>query len=402
MVLFEYCAIGLGPSNLSLGALASTAGVDGVHVERDADFRWHPGMLIDDATVQVHMLKDLVSAVEPTNPLSFANFLVEKGRFYEHLNAGFDRVLRAEYEQYLIWAAAKIENVHFGAPVSDVKFEQGRFLSTAGEREWASEHLVLGVGQVPLIPAWAEHSSSRAVVHSSHFSDVAKDDLGEVAVVGGGQSGAEIVLHLATRSNPPARIHWITRRDALYPLDESSFANDLFAPPALQEFYDLPPEKRRKRLEEQRYASDGINADLLRDIYQYMYGHRHLAGAGPRVSVALSCEATQLTTRADDRLQLDVDERGSVSKVVVDTLILATGYRQEFPSFLGGLRDQIATDEVGRIRLRRDFSAIWDGSERNQIFIQNGASHAFGIAEPNLSLIPYRSRMIIERIKELR
>ena len=63
-----YCAIGLGPSNLSLGALAKTAGLEGIHLERNHEFRWHPGMLLDDATIQVPMLKDLVSAVEPGNP----------------------------------------------------------------------------------------------------------------------------------------------------------------------------------------------------------------------------------------------------------------------------------------------------------------------------------------------
>src|SRR5712675_129933 len=97
---FDLVGVGLGPSNLSLAALLSgepdlsTAFIDG-----KGAFDWHPGLMLPDAQMQVHFLKDLVTPVDPTNPHSFLAFLVESKRLYRLLVTGRSKVPRREFEQ---------------------------------------------------------------------------------------------------------------------------------------------------------------------------------------------------------------------------------------------------------------------------------------------------------------
>lgn len=73
-------AIGLGPFNLSLAALAHP--LPDVEVEvvesRDA-FVWHPGMMLPGAQIQVPFLADLVTFADPTSPYSFLAYLKAMG-----------------------------------------------------------------------------------------------------------------------------------------------------------------------------------------------------------------------------------------------------------------------------------------------------------------------------------
>ena len=45
--IFDYAAVGIGPANMSLAALAHpVAGLRGAHLERRESFSWHPGLLL--------------------------------------------------------------------------------------------------------------------------------------------------------------------------------------------------------------------------------------------------------------------------------------------------------------------------------------------------------------------
>lgn len=75
MKTYDFIGIGIGPFNLSIAALAE--GLDGfssLFLERKPHFSRHPGMMVPDCHMQTSFLKDLVSAVEPTNRHSFLNY----------------------------------------------------------------------------------------------------------------------------------------------------------------------------------------------------------------------------------------------------------------------------------------------------------------------------------------
>src|SRR5689334_21527525 len=103
---YDLVGIGLGPSNLSLAALTSREpGFCAVFLDRKDAFDWHPGLMVPDAEMQVHFLKDLVTPVDPTNPHSFLAFQVEQKRLYRLLVTGRSKVPRREFEQYCRWVS---------------------------------------------------------------------------------------------------------------------------------------------------------------------------------------------------------------------------------------------------------------------------------------------------------
>ena len=97
MKTYDFIGIGIGPFNLSIAALAE--GLDGfssLFLERKPHFSWHPGMMVPDCHMQTSFLKDLVSAVEPTNRHSFLNYLVQRKFFNDTATAEIYTVIKAE------------------------------------------------------------------------------------------------------------------------------------------------------------------------------------------------------------------------------------------------------------------------------------------------------------------
>ncbi|MEV0469193.1 SidA/IucD/PvdA family monooxygenase, partial [Streptomyces prunicolor] len=82
-VVHDILGIGFGPSNLALSiaveehnkSLPADSRLNALFLERQPRFGWHRGMLIDDATMQVSFLKDLVTLRNPTSDYSFLCFL---------------------------------------------------------------------------------------------------------------------------------------------------------------------------------------------------------------------------------------------------------------------------------------------------------------------------------------
>jgi L-ornithine N5-oxygenase len=63
-------------------------------------------MLLDDATMQVSFLKDLVTLRNPTSEFSFLCYLHSKGRLIDFINHKNLFPLRVEFHDYFAWAAA--------------------------------------------------------------------------------------------------------------------------------------------------------------------------------------------------------------------------------------------------------------------------------------------------------
>ena len=86
----DFIGVGTGPFNLSIAALShQIEELNCLFFDEHPHFSWHPGMLVPDCHMQTVFLKDLVSAVAPTNPYSFVNYLVKhkklKGRRQRNL-----------------------------------------------------------------------------------------------------------------------------------------------------------------------------------------------------------------------------------------------------------------------------------------------------------------------------
>jgi lysine N6-hydroxylase len=391
--------IGAGPANLSAAVLFEPlADVPAEFYEAKEQFAWHPGLLLDGATLQSPYLKDLVTLANPCSPYTFLNYLFCEKRFHRFLIANFVDVTRAEFDRYFRWASARLSNLRFGRRARAVDFRDGAFRVRFDDGERAATDLILGSGQTPYVPDCARPYLGANLFHAGEF--LLREPLGRdlrVAVVGGGQTGAEIVLQLLrARDRLPRRLTWITRRPSFHALDESVFANELYTPAYANYFFGLPAQRRARLLAQQRLASDGIKESLLQELYRTLYSLDFLEGrpgihdfrpGHELVGIAPRGAGWVLTSRSDD----------GPATHEADVVILATGFSSRLPDYLEPLAGRIGRRN-GELAVRADFSLEWDGPADRRLYVQGLARHARGIQDTNLGLIAWRSATIVNSI----
>jgi lysine N6-hydroxylase len=404
--IFDVVGVGLGPFNLSTAALLEPVKkLTTLFFEREKEFQWHPGLLFPDATIQVSFLKDLVTLADPQSQYSFLAFLFANRRLYRFINANFMRVSRVEFNQYFRWVANRLANLEFGQEVHSISLEDESFVVCTSRGQARARNIILGTGLQPAVPACAvdfmNARSRRTLLHASSYLHSEPRTGGmRVAVVGGGQTGAEIVQHLlSTPDKAPKALFWISKRSNFLPLDESPFTNELFTPNYSDYFYGLSAQDRLSLLAEQKFASDGISNSLLERIYQLLYQAEFLNGSGRSCSLHPHCELVGITPSLHGGWILTLRDGFNcvVTTVEADAVILATGTTYKPLPALSPIMDRLARGEHGFV-VQDDYSIQWDGPPSLKIYIQNGAKHCRGVADPNLSLIAWRSAKIINSL----
>ncbi|MFF8911379.1 lysine N(6)-hydroxylase/L-ornithine N(5)-oxygenase family protein [Streptomyces olivaceoviridis] len=408
----DVIGIGFGPSNLALAvALAEHEDcpggpLDTLFLERRPRFGWHPGMLLEDTTMQVSFLKDLVTLRNPVSPYGFLPYLHDKDRLADFINQKTFFPSRIEFHDYLEWVAARFtqqveydtEAVAVRPVVADGRVTAFEVISkNSGEsmtRRRTTRNLVVASGLVPTLPEGFERGER--VWHSSDL----RERVGELdeyaplrfAVIGAGQSAAEIVAHLHARF-PNSSIHAVVSRYGYRPADDTPFVNRVFDPAAVDEYYDA-----RQSAKDSIFESHGntnysvVDADLIGELYRRAY--QELVTGLRRLFVLNMCRVSGLTTGADKRPRLQVTQLtdGSSRQLDVDMVVCATGYRQMDPEpLLGPVAKFCQRDETGQLRVDRDYRVRTADHVTAGIYLQGGTEHTHGISSSLLSNLAVRA-----------
>jgi lysine N6-hydroxylase len=173
----------------------------------------------------------------------------------------------------------------------------------------------------------------------------------------------------------------------------------MFTPAFCEHFFGLPLDARLRLLDEYRLASNGVSPALLQQLYQRMYEIEFLEGRGRAIRFHVGHEMVGLA-RDGAAWRLTLRDRGETlppRQLEADVVILCTGWENRFPPFLEPIRPRVSWSEGG-FAVRRDFSIEWDGPEHTRIYVQNAARRSHGVAEPNLSIMAWRSATIINSL----
>ncbi|GAB2640950.1 lysine N(6)-hydroxylase/L-ornithine N(5)-oxygenase family protein [Kribbella swartbergensis] len=398
---YDVIAIGCGPFNLGLAALAD--GVDDVRIavlDSRPEFTWHRGLMFDDAMLQVSFLADLVSLVEPAHPLSFLSYLRDNDRLYQFYVREKFHPTRREYEAYLRWCAAQLDSLHFGHHVNDVSWDGSVFRLTVERGDavetFEARHLVLGVGTEPFVPAALSGLPAERFLHSADYLFRREDLLraGRVTVVGSGQSGAECALDLL-RANGPA-LSWLTRTPSFAPLDYSKLVLEMTTPSYVDYFHALDEPTRDRLVKEQWRHYKGISSDTLDDIHDELY-HRDLSA--PPVELQCGVAVVSAVARADGiELTMHHTDTGKTFQHLTDAVVAATGYRNRPLPFMASLEDRVRRDTAGRWVINRDHSVATDDALAGRIFVANADLHSHGVAAPDLGIGAIRNATILNAV----
>ncbi|MER6559915.1 SidA/IucD/PvdA family monooxygenase [Streptomyces sp. NPDC001027] len=418
----DLVGIGVGPSNLSLAALAHPlAEIDAVFYEQRPRFDWHPGLLIDGARIQVPFLADLVTLADPTSHWTFLNYLKTHHRLYPFYFAERFHIQRAEYDAYGRWVADQLPGLRFRHQVDSVRWNPERDvfevdftqLDAAGEAEALgrthTRNVVLGIGAEPHIPDPLRPLADAPGVPVLHADDYLahRDALltaGHVTVVGTGQSGAEVFLDLLRhRPTGRERLHWIGRTEAFAPMEYSKLGLEHFTPDYTRYFHALPENVRDRLLTGQWQLHKGIDADTLAAVHDELY-RRTLHGDWPDAvltpGVTVRTAGRISTTQIE--LHLEHTQQNTRSRLTTDAVVLATGHRERtLDRILAGLDPYIRRDNSERPRIDAHYRLVLDPSITAtgcNVHVQNAERHTHGVGAPDLGLAAWRSATILNSL----
>ncbi|GLU48922.1 lysine/ornithine N-monooxygenase [Nocardiopsis ansamitocini] len=417
-MVHDLVGVGFGPSNLGLAiALDERAtqerSLSGVFLERQAAFGWHRGMLLDDATMQVSFLKDLVTTRNPASDFSFLAFLHQADRLHDFINHKTLFPLRAEFHDYLAWAAARVAGqVRYGHEVTGLRpvRSEGRVTcldviarDQAGrESTLRTRNVVFGPGLTPRLPTGV--TPSTRVWHNEyllHELAALPEDAAprSFAVVGAGQSAAEVVDHLHQRF-PAAEVNAVFSRYGYSPSDDSPFANRIFDPEAVDAFFEAPTEVKAELMGYHRNTNYSVvDPDLIDTLYRRVYAEK--VHGVQRLRMHNTSRVAGLV-EGPDNVTLTVEHlpTGKQTPLIADYVVYATGYHPADPRpLLGDLAAHCATTPEGRPAVQRDYRLVTSDDITCGIYLQGGTEHTHGVSSSLLSNVATRVAEILDSIQ---
>ncbi|MBB6171886.1 L-ornithine N5-oxygenase [Nocardiopsis mwathae] len=388
-------------------------------LERQPRFGWHRGMLIDDATMQVSFLKDLVTLRNPTSEFSFLNYLHSADRLVDFINHKNLFPLRVEFHDYLEWAAAKLSHlVSYSHDVRTVRpvtvdgvveyfdvvaVPAGAASPEPAETVYRARNVVFGTGLRPSLPEGVTVServwhNRDLVPNVDRLAADGAEDPKRFVVVGAGQSAAEATAYLHRRF-PSAEVYSVFSRYGYSPADDSPFANRIFDPDAVDDFYRAPAETKQRMMEYHGNTNYSVvDIELIDDLYRRSYQEKVLGRQ--RLHMLNLTRVTGITETADGvRATTESTSTGRTEVLDADIAVFATGYRPASPiGLLGELARECLRDAEGRLRVDRDYRVATTRAVGGGLYLQGGTEHTHGITSSLLSNVSVRSAEILRSV----
>ncbi|MFF3019184.1 lysine N(6)-hydroxylase/L-ornithine N(5)-oxygenase family protein [Streptomyces sp. NPDC057939] len=419
-VIHDLIGIGFGPSNVAM-AIALTEhnarvgrqeAVTAHFFEQQPRFGWHRGMLFEDATMQVSFLKDLVTLRNPSSEYSFLCYLQSRGRLIDFVNHKNLFPLRVEFHDYFEWAAEKVDDmVSYGHEVVAVQpvvrdgvIEYVDVTARSGDElvTHRARNLVIGTGLRPYMPEGVDRTDR--VWHNSDLlrrvDELDGTDPTRFVVVGAGQSAAENVAFLHRRF-PEAEVCAVFARYGYSPADDSKFANRIFDPAAVDEYFTAPGEIKNKLMDYHGNTNYSVvDIDLIDDLYRQSYQEKVLGEERLRF---LNVSRLSDVVETEDKVLTTVESlvSGEKTPLEADVVVYATGYRPaDALGLLGDVEGYCHRDDEGRVSVERDYRITTDPALRCGIYLQGGTEHTHGITSSLLSNTAIRVGEILDSVIE--
>ncbi|MCM6773183.1 lysine N(6)-hydroxylase/L-ornithine N(5)-oxygenase family protein [Nocardia sp. CDC159] len=423
--IYDVVGIGFGPSNLALAlALGECESerfgspLTSVFFERQRSFGWHRGMMLPNAKMQISFLKDLVTFRNPTSRFSFIAYLHATGRLARFVNNQDFFPTRREFHDYLEWVESGLSGrVAYGSEVVALRRPHARSgegvdhllvdvrgTADACVRTVRARNVVVSTGLVPRMPDGLERDEH--VWHSSEFlhrfDAAAATELKRWAVVGAGQSAAEIVRFLYD-TIPDATIAAIIPSYGYSIADDTPFANSVFDPEGVDGFYNGSGTAREAIWRYHRNTNYSVvDAEVIRDLHRRLYDDE--VGGTQRLDFIKLARVLGVKSAANDtRVTIRSTATGQTHDLDVDVLVCATGYDPMEPTvLLGEVERHCLRDEQGRLRVERGYRLTTDGDLACGIYLQGGTEHTHGLSSSLLSNVAVRSGEIANAIVDAR
>ncbi|OAP63709.1 hypothetical protein AYL99_02936 [Fonsecaea erecta] len=438
--IHDLVCVGFGPASLAIAVALH----DSLRAQREADpevapptvrflerqgaFKWHAGMLLPGAKMQISFIKDLATLRDPTSHFTFLNYLKEHDRLVQFSNLGTFLPSRLEFDDYLQWAARHFEHVvEYSQEVDSIQprrlagaekydcFEVvSRSLATGRTMSFLSRNVVIAVGGRPARPSLFPAYHDR-ILHSSEYhtriSHVLpdRDQTYNIAVVGGGQSAAEVFNDLHHRY-PNASTRLIIRDSALRPSDDSPFVNEVFNPEAVDAFFEQPDDIRAENVKKNKATNYSVvRLELLEKLYDdlYIQGIKQPDKRLWQHQILPLREISEFVDNGPNEqlslilTDLNPSNSNGREKLSVDVVVLATGYRRDAHVDMLKACQGINSSLDGQWQPGRDYGLKLDRASVQDgigLWLQGCNEATHGLSDTLLSILSTRSGELVDSI----
>ncbi|MFP2956332.1 SidA/IucD/PvdA family monooxygenase [Myxococcus sp. 1LA] len=221
-----------------------------------------------------------------------------------------------------------------------------------------------------------------------------------MTVVGSGQSGAEVALHLLQRNlDGGAAMSWLTRTVSFAPLDYTKLTLEMTTPAYVRYFHELPQQTKDRLVAEQWRHYKGISTETLEALHDLLYRRELEQGlADVELRSGVAVEESSITSTGDVRLRCRHLDTGETFEHTTALVIAATGYKQRAPVFLKAMDGRMRWDDQGRYRIRRDYSVEMAPEVSGRVFVTHADIHSHGVAAPDLGISAFRNATILNTV----
>lgn len=401
-------------------------------LEKQSTFRWHAGMQLPGATMQISWIKDFATMRNPRSSFTFLNYLWTVGRLLQFSNLGTFLPTRLEYEAYMKWVAGWFTHlVQYNQECIEIVPEEtgagkkvrmfvvkSRNLATGEIETRRTRHAIIACGGKPFIPSNFPQNSQRVIHSSSYMLSMPKafpdrEQSYRFVVIGSGQSAAETFHDLQTRY-PNCQATLMIRQSTLRPSDDSPFVNETFHPEHVDDLFEIDDDVRKVDIVNDRPTNYGVvRLELLDAIYHDLYMQR-VRYSDPKDWQHRILPFREVTSiqEIDNQIRLQISNteplhrkggRGATADVMdADGVIVAAGYqRNAHEDLLSEVKDLQPHGEHTGWKVRRDYSVIFrDGvlSEDIGIWLQGSNEGTHGLSDTLLSILAVRGQEVVDSI----
>lgn len=286
-----------------------------------------------------------------------------------------------------------------------------------------AKHVVIATGGKPSMPSCLPIDHPR-IIHSSQYgTSLSKmypsgHQPRSVAVIGAGQSAAEIFNNIPTRF-PGAKARLLIRGAALRPSDDSPFVNEIFDPNRVDDVYSQHPEIRAQEIARDKSTNYSVvRLELLEHIYDTMYSYRIQYDSEDQWPQRILAHRTVIAVNdcqvdGQPALQLLVQDNSGhycqqksseTEMLTADLVVVASGYQRDaHEDLLRPLRRLMPDGDVESKRwtVRRDYGVDFaDGAIQPDagVWLQGCNEQTHGLSDSLLSILANRGGEMVASI----
>jgi lysine N6-hydroxylase len=140
----------------------------------------------------------------------------------------------------------------------------------------------------------------------------------------------------------------------------------------------------------------GISAATIAQVYDLLY-EDSACGQTPKLEL-VPCHELKGCVAVDGGFKLAFTHTwtGETSHLVLDGMVLGTGYHHPLPPVLYDL--PLELDDKERLKVDANHQVRWRHQSRAAIFAQNIEIHSHGVGTPDLGLGAYRNSQIANQL----